>query len=317
MTGGVRDVVLWVAALAVAMAGSAAAQPAVVDDSREVARVHAMIKVGDATAVPIVRQWIAEETQAGPVGQGSARLRTAIAGAGAFRLDDAGAALASVYDHAAADPMLRGAAIDAAASIGTPGARKLLAAAMDDQSLALRHRAHAAAALVGLNEDRARTFLIERYEVYLVDMSTKSSWDGTVRGVLELLADEKLMRRIEALRPAQTDQRARNNVTTLLDGMRISGMDAGLLMKLAEDDDWARARSTRYDAIRALGRTGTPDLIPRLEALRPWANGDGAKSGIQQRFVNEYRDRAIAAIRCRHWDPNRAAAAAAKGVPAK
>jgi len=267
----------------------------------DIEAVRKRVNEGDPSVVPVLKQWLRDESSKGPVGAGSIKLLLAIWGVGEFGLDSQGATLSGLYHDATAQTRVREAVVSAAARIGTSGARRLLVEGMNDTTLARHRRYEAAATLVEMGDEAAREFLIDGYKAYLVEITTKHSWDQSVRDAIEHLTDAKLMERLEALKPKQTDQRAKNNITTLLNVMRISALDTAELLKLAEETDWGRGMYKRYEAIAALGRKGSMDDVPRLERLQPWANGEGATSGIQQNFVREYRDRAIGSIRRRNW----------------
>src|SRR3954452_22040013 len=65
------------------------------------------IGAGDWRAVPGVRKWLADECLAFRPPGPSDRLRVALRGAGAFRLDDAGVGLVRLYHHPGVGPQLR------------------------------------------------------------------------------------------------------------------------------------------------------------------------------------------------------------------
>jgi len=261
-----------------------------------------MVASGDGRIVPTLMKWLDRGFNAGTAPSGDERLWIAIDGIGAFGVDEAGPTLVSLYRRPATKTSTKSSIAIAAARMPSKRSAKFLKELVNDPQLSDRARYSAAAGLVQLGDETARVVLIKGYKQYLVDISTKHSWNQDVRDILEKLYDVPIMAQIEQLTPDQTDQRAKNNITTLLERMEINSLSVDELFKLAENTNWQQGSYKRYPAIEELGEKGTPEVIDRIKAIAPWASVDSGAVQIQQKFLEDYKTKAIARIRQRSYN---------------
>jgi len=274
------------------------------------AAVRTRVKRGDATVVPVLRRWLVEASDTGAVGDGNERLFLALRGVGEYRVTDCAAVAAFFYKQAPLLSVLRQFAADAVASIGARESLLDLKSIVWDQQQKLAVRCKAAAALVELDDDLGRKFLLLQYDLYRLEYRTARGQNmGPVRDTLERMYDRKLVAALEARVDGETDT-MRNNITTLLVTMAINAEPVEALKTMAADPSWSHA-NRRYAAIVALGCKGDLALIPFLESLRPWEGLDANPEHLQQKILREEAEKAALAIRLRNWQQDGAAAPAA------
>jgi hypothetical protein len=262
--------------------------------------VRNLVRSGDRRVLATLDQWLNSESDKREIGRGSLHLHVALEGLAAFPAEAEIPALVALFNNPTADATVRQDAAAAVAATGSKAARDFLIDAFNDPALGEPVRLQVAVALVELDVDAARDELIDVYQEYLDSLSGNIFSKIEARTAMATLGDAKLMDRVAALSEKQHSDRARNNIRNLLETMKLNAAPLDDLRKLAEDDKWENARK-RYDAIKALGRRGGPETFKTLKSLKPWPPGSGGDNSIQQNFIQEFRDKAIAEIKRRHW----------------
>jgi hypothetical protein len=271
------------------------------DDVRE------LIKKGDASAVHTLRRWLAEDIEAERSGSQDRKLIVAIEGLAAFHDHSALERLKTLYGRGwrapSAVPSVTARAI---AALSSSDELDLLIDITQDRQLLLSARCEAAAGLVRLDDDLGRQFLMEQYDLYRLERSTTNrSGMEPVRRTLENLDDSEIVSALRGRLPIETDERMRKNISTLIDRMTVNGETIDTLKSYAADTSWSKAYR-RYAAISALGRRGTPDLIPFLRSLKPMTGTDVPNA--QKTNFKQAVDDTVAEIQRRHWNRNDALA---------
>lgn len=270
-------------------------------ESLEAVRVR--IEKTDATVVPVLRRWLAEASDTRTVGEGNEKLFLALHGVGEYRLADCAALASFFYKQAPLRSDLRQIAADALAAMGSTENLEELKSIVWDQQLRLAVRCKAAAELVKLDDDLGRRFLLLQYDLYRLERKTMHGWNmDPVRDTLERIDDKKLMAALDARLGEETGT-MQINITTLLARMAINAESVETLQTMAADPLWSSSSHAgrRYAAIEALGSKGDVKLIPFLQSLRPWEGIDANPEHIQQKYLKEYAENAVRAIRRRHW----------------
>lgn len=264
--------------------------------------VASKIQKGSPDVVPLLRRWLAEESDRVPVDESPERLVLALRGLGAYRDTSSAELVSFFYKNATVGSALRPMAASTLVSIGAKESRPDLKAIVWDKRLQLDIRCRAAATLVELDDDLGREFLLLQYDLYRLECKTMHGLQmGSVRDTLEQISDEKLASAIRKRIAGEPNVVMQNNISTLLATMAINAESLERLETIATDTSWIDGHDRRYAAIDALGRKAGPDCIPLLESLRPWEGIDPNPDNIQQRFVKEHASKAILAIRQRHW----------------
>ena len=138
---------------------------------------------------------------------------------------------------------------------------------VDDKSLSMSARSRAALWLWKRGDDAKRKWLLDRYADYLVDISTKNGWDPGVRETLQdLTVDTDLIGDLEAMAPRQTNVRAKNNISTLIEDMRRNSTPLEQFLPKRESMDW----DERVYAIVETGHKGSPEHLPLLQKIPRW-----------------------------------------------
>ncbi|HZM04787.1 MAG TPA: hypothetical protein VFC44_17435 [Candidatus Saccharimonadales bacterium] len=148
----------------------------------------------------------------------------------------------------------------------SPVARNILLEAMNDRHLDESMRYPVAAALVRLDDQSAREFLLDGLDRYLAtDQDTsESSRHVFAKYELEKLGDAKLISAIQGKTTAAVRRRPKLVMTALVERMRLNNLPMAELKRIAaEDTDLDR----RLPAISILGNIGNSDLLPFLESL--------------------------------------------------
>lgn len=266
-----------------------------------VKQVEKLIDAGNPQVILTLRRWLADASERVGQTQNDARLLIAMRGAGAFHDENCDKILAWYYAHQSAPRAVKLAAADALAVIGTAETEVLLKLVWD-RNLPLPTRCRAAAALVQRDQEVGRQFLLSYYDLYRWEHKTADGWKlAPVREVLTKLDDEKIVASLADRLPQETDLRMRNNITTLREVMQLNGLPVDELAAIAKNTSWKDGMYRRYPAIEAIGRKGTPESIPLLETLQPWATVDTGAVAGQQQFLKDYAAAAVAAIKRRHW----------------
>ena len=294
MTGVRKSVIFFLLALPL-IAKAAADEPGPTPT-----QVREMIKNGDALAIPILVNWLNRGLGVGFNSMTDERFQVALEGVAKFQLDECGPTLVTIFRRADTNAATQNQIAYATSQIASPGSRKFLLEVLRDTTISPKARTSAAVALTRMGEESGRDFLFERYKNFLVEMTTKSQWNVDVRKQLEGLYDVELMSKLERIVDEQADTRARNNITTLLERMEINHFSTDELFKLAENTDWSQGAYKRYPAIEALGEKGTPEMIDRIQAIKPWDAAGPGSSALQQRFIDEHKAAAISRIRQRY-----------------
>ena len=254
---------------------------------------RALIALGDSFVLPTLRRWLSDALKSEVQLDPSLKATTgcAVEGLKQFRDDVSVAPLEALLKSAAIDRWTRETILLAIADFGLPQSKPTLVGAMENPQVGEHIRCAAAAALVRIGEPSGRRFLLETYELYLDSLRKRSSEHGYSRSELEFLGDAELIKSLEARAAAETPGIPRNNITTLLPLMRVSGMSLEELKEVASQG----GIDLRLHAIAMIGRQGGVDLIPFLESLR------AAPDAYPKRSVNDWnnllRNAAIAAIR--------------------
>jgi len=272
------------------------------------ANIASKIQKGDPAVVPVLRLWLAQESDKGTVGEATEKLALSLHGLGAYRDTGSVELVSHFYRNALVGSVLRQMAASALASIGAKESLSDLKAIVWDQTQQLEIQCKAAAALVDLGEELGRKFLLLQYDLYRLERKTMHGWNmDPVRDTLEQLQSPELVSALKKRVAEETSDTMRNNITTLVATMEINAESQQNLMAMAANTSWKEGQSRRYAAIEALGRKAGPDCIPFLESLRPWDGIDQNPEHIQQRYVKEYASKAIVAIRQCHWERDRTA----------
>lgn len=286
--------------LNLAHAGDPSAEGAVSPDA-----IVEKIRQGDASSVPTLRLWLGKESDVATVREATPKLALALMGLGAFGDTNSARLVAFLYKEAPFRSKLRQMAGDTLASIGARETLEELKAVVWDQQQEFPTRCKAAASLVRLDNDLGRDFLLLQYDLYRLERKTVHAWNmDPVRKTLERLDDAKLVgaleQRVES-EPVNTTMR--NNITTLIDRMKLCAEPVAKLKAIAANPSWAEGNNNdrRYSAIAMLGQKAGPDCIPFLEALKPWEGIDPNPNSIQQKYVKEFAQEAVVAIRQRCW----------------
>jgi len=278
------------------------------------ANITSKIQRGDPAVVPVLRLWLAQESDRGTVGEATEKVALSLHGLGAYRDTTSVELVSHFYRNAPAGSVLRQMAASALASIGAKESLSDLKAIVWDQRQQLGIRCKAAAALVDLGEELGRTFLLLQYDLYRLERKTMQAWNmDPVRDTLEQLQSPELVSALKKRVAEETSDTMRNNITTLVTTMEINAESQQNLKAMAANTSWTEGQYRRYAAIEALGRKAGPDCIPFLESLRPWDGIDPNPDHIQQRYVKEYAGKAIVAIHQRHWKRDRTAEPPARG----
>jgi hypothetical protein len=266
------------------------------------------IQRGDPDVVPVLRRWLAQASDAKTVGEVNTKVVVSLQGLAAYRDTTSVELVSCFYRNAPKGSAVRQIAADALASIGAKQSLPELKGIIWDQQQPLGTRCRAAAALVELDADLGREFLLLQYDLYRLEHKTIDGWNmGPVRDTLERIHDPALVAALKKRFTEEPNDTMRNNISTLVARMEINAQSVENLKDIAADTSWAAGKYRRYAAIEALGRKTGPDSIPFLESLRPWEGIDPNPDHIQQRYVREYASKAIVTIRQRHWEHDTAA----------
>lgn len=276
------------------------------DEHESLTTIASKIQIGDPHVVPILQRWLAQESDKGAVHEATEKLALALHGLGAYRDAESVELVSNFYRKAPVGSALRQMAASTLASIGAKESLPDLKAIVWDQRQQLETRCRAAAALVELDEDLGREFLLLQYALYRLERKTMHGWNmDPVRDTLEQIHDPQLISALEKCVADETNTTMRNNIRTLIARMEINAESLENLRTMAANTSWVEGRYRRYAAIEVLGRKAGPDCIPFLESLRLWDGIDPNPNHIQQRYVKEYASKAIVAIRQRHWKHDR------------
>jgi HEAT repeat protein len=152
------------------------------------------------------------------------------------------------------------------AEMPSPIAKNILLEAMQDKCFDESIRYPIAAALVRLDDQSAREFLLDGLDRYLApDQDTlESSRDVFAKYELEKLGDAKLISAIEAKVTVATRKRPKLVMAHLVERMRVNNLPMKELKQIALDE---KDLNRRLPAIETLGETGKPDVLPFLESL--------------------------------------------------
>jgi hypothetical protein len=264
--------------------------------------IASRIQKGDPDVVPVLRRWLAQESDRGTIGEATETVALSLQGLGAYRDTGSVDLVSYIYKKSRMGSALRHMAASTLASIGAKESLGDLKAITWDQQQILETRCRAAAALVELGEDLGREFLLLQYDLYRLERKTMHACSmDPVRATLEQMYDPGLVSALEKRIASETSTTMQSNIRTLIQRMAINAESVENLEKFAANTSWVEGRYRRYAAIEALGRKAGPDCIPLLESLRPWDGIDRNPDHIQQRYVKEFASRAIAAIRQHHW----------------
>lgn len=193
---------------------------------------------------------------------------------------------------------LRQTVIETLAEMPTPDAQKILTEAMSDKQLDESLRYPVAAALVRLDYQPAREFLLDGLDKYLApDQDTlESSRHVFAYYALENLGDTNLISAIEAKATAATRRRLQLVLPRLVERMRINNLPMDELKRVAMEE---KNLNRRLPAIEVLGETGKPDMLPFLESLAGHANEHSRRS--QERTFADVVQAAIRNVRLHNW----------------
>ncbi|MES2467112.1 MAG: WG repeat-containing protein [Verrucomicrobiota bacterium] len=264
----------------------------------EVAR--ALVAIGDPFVLPALRTWLNDALKAEGTLDVVSRttLGCALEGLKQFRDEASLSALQDLLKSPDLVPGIREAALAAIAELGLPLSKPTLLDALQDERLGGPIRCAAAAVLVRLGESAGRGFLLASYDLYLDSLRKTSSGEGYSRAELQFLGDAELITSLKTKADAEPPGVPKNNISTLLDAMRVSAMSVEELKVIAAKHG-DRDLDLRLHAIGVISRQGKADLVPFLESLRA-APDDYARSDW-----NGLRRQAAAAaarqIRMRHW----------------
>jgi len=161
----------------------------------------------------------------------------------------------------------------------------------------LQARAYCAAALVMLDDDAGRDYLIEGYREMLVGIEESPVPRIECRAVMARMYDAELAERVEALLEDEAVQGriAQNNISSLLTAMRVNGLSREELREIAATPvDGHHEQKRRLQAISALGMAGNLEDIDLLRNLEPDPRGN-------LRIYSGAAAHVIQMIECRHW----------------
>jgi hypothetical protein len=268
------------------------------DNENTYLEIQNLIDAGNSSVVPELRRYFTEELDK-PAEHRSSRFSIAIAGLSAFHDGQSLGLVKLVYEDTAATVYDRSTAAIYLSRIATADDVTLLQQIMWDQVLSMPARCEAAKALWRLGDASGGEFLLEQYDLYRLELRSRPHQNiAGVRSTLESLFDQKLIDALLERIPSEPDQRLKNNITTLVDRMRMNDEPIDRLKEFAADAAWNNANK-RYQAVEVLGQKANPDLIPFLESLGPF-DGDNVPNG-QSSLFREEANKAIGSIRRRHW----------------
>ncbi len=168
------------------------------------------------------------------------------------------------------------------ASLDIPEATESQREITEDSSLNLRLRCQAATSLARRGHQAGREMLMHGYREFLRELDTTRRHSETLgcTSGMETLADEDLITTLEALAEREPAGGKKRNILSHVKLMKINSKPDEELKKMAADNEWLRTRSTRYEAIKELGRRGDLALIPFLENLEPWVVPEAANDAV-------------------------------------
>jgi hypothetical protein len=283
------------------------------DDRVRTEAVELLITGGAVDVVPILRRWarsIASESGAIDRDKLAAlvyqrKLELVQIGLISFHANEALPELHAMLSSA--NPQVHQAAVYTIAALDVPESVDMQEEIVHDQKADPSARCRAAIALVRIGRDSGRALLLESYRGYLRELEVQTTHYAPFgcRDDMETLYDPELVATLEALAAAQPTGVPKRNIETLVATMRLNEKTIDQLKQLAADNNWARARQTRYPAIKELARRGGPELIPFLEQLKPWVNPSGVEAvcgqveGQRQVMAENIIAPAIAELRLR------------------
>ena len=165
-------------------------------------------------------------------------------------------------------------------------------------------RAGFAAALVLLDDDAGRDYLITAYREHLILMLTTSPYPQVAaRVTLQAMHDAELIERVEALAgdPQLQNRKQQNNIRTVADALRFNGAVLEEIRAAVDQTDHEHM-NRRISAMRALSERGTREDISRLANLRGWTNASDLVPGhVHHDILEAERFKCMTLLACRLW----------------
>lgn len=269
-------------------------------------RVNEMVKCGDPQAVPILRHWLATDTNRVKQDDTSSRLVRALEGLGMFGDRHLQSRIIAIYRRQDSAVIVRNSAAGALARMGTREDLELLKEMVWDPRLTIQSRCASAVTLLTLDVPEAAEFLLTQYDLYRLERRTTNRWHlDPVRTALERVDNKQILVALEERLKDERHIKMQNNIRTLKQRMLLNGLPLEELRRIAVNPDW-KAADRRYPVIEVLGARGDLKLIPFLESLKPWQTDIASyKKRVEGHNLvtwPQYVKDAIGGIRRRHWE---------------
>ncbi len=221
-----------------------------------------------------------------------------------FPVPEAAPALAGLYRRLPTDATapagdLRDLAVFALANARQPATVSDLKAAIVDYSLGEPARCYAAAALVELDDEAGRIYLLTAYDRYRQRIAEGKSRNTAPFETLSQMQDVSLQASIRKL-IAESTGTLRNNARSILNHMQDHERRLDELRRSAADNDWSNS-SMRYRAVAALGAVGTPEDAVLLLNLKRWDVARWPPEHLQNRMIQERGLAAVNHLKRRYW----------------
>lgn len=201
----------------------------------------------------------------------------------------------------------------ALATMAEPGSEERLRALLkaefkapnEESRLALEShcRAGLAAALVRLDDDAGRDYLVREYKAYLSRFGKVSRWRQDEYNVMEVMYDPALIKRIAALSadPELQGRKQQNNIRGLVEVMRFNGSSIDVIRAAAEETDH-KHMNRRIQAMRLLSERGTKRDIRLLLNLKGWTNtGNMPPQHVAHSILERKKFESMIHLACRLW----------------
>jgi hypothetical protein len=259
-------------------------------NSSDVVVIKKLIKDGNGIVVPYLLNWLQKTTIINTETK-KIRLLAAIRGLGLFRVREALPRLKSIYQNSNTDDYVKKNSLYAIIRINDSTQVTFLRELLLKSTLDHNTLCKIAGALVTHDIEEGRTFLLRRYKTYLEDIAYKSSWNATVREVMERIYDRKIIKELTQLQKSYPPGRVYNNISSVIARMNINNLSIDTLIEMAQETNPSKSAYKRSPAIHTLGQKADPKIIPILKNI----------IYEEPRYIKEAAA-AIIEIQRRHWD---------------
>jgi hypothetical protein len=257
--------------------------------------------MGDPTAIPFLRSWLAEGTQL-PFHTlfDSEKLMTAIRGLAAFRDQQSYDMMWRLHRNPHAPFRIRSEAakaMAAAPNVADQDLQKL----MWNLEISLEARSAAAVQLLRRGDETARMFLLLQYDLLRASHPYTSHYQPLL-SALSRTADDRVVVELKQRLESEQNPVMQRNIKVLLDRIDVNFRTLEELRAMAADASGSRENIVRrLSALEALADRATADDIPLLKDLKPFENPVHERPDTLELQVRGLAEKIIGEIRRREW----------------